>query len=45
MTKNIILCGFMGSGKTVTAKAIAKKLDLEFIDLDQYMNNDEVELL
>lgn len=41
MTKNIILCGFMGSGKTVTAKAIAKKLDLEFIDLDQYIEKSE----
>lgn len=41
MNKNIILCGFMGSGKTVTGKALAKKLNLEFIDLDQHIEKAE----
>ncbi len=41
MDKNIILCGFMGSGKTVTGKALAKKLDMEFIDLDKFIEEKE----
>ena len=30
----IALVGYMGSGKTFTAKALAEKLDLDFLDLD-----------
>lgn len=41
MTKNIILCGFMGSGKTSVGTALAKKLGKEFIDLDKYIEQNE----
>ena len=41
MNKNIILCGFMGSGKTVTGKALAKKLNMEFIDLDIFIEQSQ----
>ncbi len=30
----IILVGFMGAGKTVVGKTIAKKLNINFIDID-----------
>lgn len=32
---NIILVGFMGSGKTSVGKVLAEKLDLEFVDMDE----------
>ncbi|MEE1026105.1 MAG: shikimate kinase [Acutalibacteraceae bacterium] len=41
MNKNIVLCGFMGSGKTVTGKALAKKLGMEFIDLDIFIEQSQ----
>ena len=31
---NIILCGFMGSGKTTIGKLIAEFLKMDFIDTD-----------
>jgi len=34
---NIILSGFMGSGKTTVGKIISKKLKRDFIDLDKYI--------
>ena len=34
MKSNIALIGFMGVGKTVVGKALAKKLNWEFIELD-----------
>lgn len=37
--RNIILCGFMGSGKTLIGKKLAKKLDREFCDMDRYIEN------
>lgn len=33
--ENIILCGFMGCGKTTLAKALAKELDMPLIDTDE----------
>ena len=33
--KNIILTGFMGTGKTTVGKLLAKKLKRDFIDTDQ----------
>jgi len=33
--KNIILTGFMGTGKTTVGKLLAKKLNRDFIDTDQ----------
>lgn len=32
--KNIILVGFMGTGKTVVARALAKRLKMKFVDMD-----------
>ncbi|MFH1714834.1 MAG: shikimate kinase [Elusimicrobiota bacterium] len=32
---NIILTGFMGSGKTAVGKRLAKKLNMKFVDLDK----------
>ena len=34
MKTNIALIGFMGAGKTVVGKALAKKLNREFVELD-----------
>ena len=31
---NLIICGFMGSGKTTVGKALAEHLNMEFIDTD-----------
>lgn len=35
MRKNIIFIGFMGCGKSTIAKALAKRLNTEFIDTDK----------
>jgi shikimate kinase len=37
--KSVYLTGFMGSGKTTVGKLIAEKLELPFVDLDQYIEN------
>lgn len=34
---NIILTGFMGTGKTTVGRLLAKQLDYEFIDTDQHI--------
>lgn len=39
--KNIILCGFMGSGKSTVGKALASRLNREFIDMDDYIESRE----
>ena len=33
--KNIVLCGFMGCGKTTLAKSLAKQFNFELIDTDE----------
>ncbi|RDI11094.1 shikimate kinase [Flavobacterium sp. AG291] len=33
--KKVILCGYMASGKTTTAKLLSKKANLNYIDLDE----------
>jgi shikimate kinase len=35
MKKNIIITGFMGTGKSVVAIELARKLGMKFIDIDQ----------
>lgn len=35
MRKNIIITGFMGTGKSAVAKELARKLKMEFVDMDQ----------
>ncbi|MBR6590181.1 MAG: shikimate kinase [Bacteroidaceae bacterium] len=37
--KRIILIGYMGAGKTTLGKILARSLNLEFIDLDWYIEN------
>lgn len=32
--KNIILCGFMGCGKTTIGRLLARRLGMEYLDLD-----------
>ncbi|MCM1157061.1 MAG: AAA family ATPase [Bacteroidales bacterium] len=34
---NVVLIGFMGSGKTTFGKALAKRLGMEFLDTDAYI--------
>lgn len=36
----IFLIGFMGSGKTTVGKALAKKLNVSFTDLDRYIEEE-----
>lgn len=35
--KNIILCGFMGCGKSTIGKILAKKTGTTFVDMDNYI--------
>lgn len=37
--KNIILTGFMGTGKTTVGKLLAKKLNRDFVDTDQLIES------
>lgn len=37
--KNIVLTGIMGCGKTTIGEKIAAVLNMEFLDLDQYIEN------
>tara|TARA_Y100000588_G_C14162384_1_gene885385 strand:+ start:190 stop:699 length:510 start_codon:yes stop_codon:yes gene_type:complete len=37
--KNLVLLGMMAVGKTTAAKIVAKKLNLEFIDIDKNIEN------
>lgn len=39
--KNIILCGFMGCGKSTVGALLAKKTGMSFIDLDSYIEKKE----
>ena len=36
---NVVLCGFMGCGKTTVAKLLAARLNMDCIDLDQYIEH------
>lgn len=35
--RNIVLCGFMGSGKTTIGRKLARTLGYQFIDMDDYL--------
>ena len=37
---NIILSGFMGSGKTTVATELANRLHMQFIDIDQFIEQE-----
>ncbi len=39
--QNIVLCGFMGSGKTTIGRKLARTTGLTFIDADQYLEEKE----
>lgn len=39
--KNIVLCGFMGCGKSTVGGLLAKKTGMSFIDLDSYIEKKE----
>ena len=39
--KNIILCGFMGCGKSTVGALLAKKTGMSFIDMDSYIEKKE----
>jgi shikimate kinase len=41
MKQNLILIGFMGSGKSTVGRAVAKTMDMNFIDIDQYIEQKE----
>lgn len=38
---NIVLVGYMGSGKSTIARNLAHRLDLQMIDLDDYISDNE----
>lgn len=38
---NIILCGFMGSGKTVVGKELAKIMGCKFVDTDELIEKEQ----
>lgn len=41
MIKNIVLIGMPGSGKTTIGYELSKKLDMNFIDADRYIEENE----
>ena len=41
MKKTVFLCGFMGCGKTTVGKVAARMLGVSFIDLDEFIEQQE----
>ena len=41
MRKNIVLCGFMGSGKSTIGRLLSEKMGMRFIDTDTYIEQKE----
>lgn len=38
---NIVLCGFMGAGKTVVGKELAELINYKFIDMDELIEHEQ----
>lgn len=38
---NVILCGFMGSGKTTVGKLLAEQLGMNFVDTDEMIEEEQ----
>lgn len=38
---NLVLCGFMGSGKTTAGRKLARLMGLRFVDADRYLEEQE----
>ena len=38
---NIVLCGFMGSGKTVVGRELAKIMGVKFVDTDELIEKEQ----
>lgn len=38
---NIVLCGFMGCGKTTVGKILAEKLSMKFVDVDDLIEQEQ----
>lgn len=41
MSKNIVIIGMPGSGKTTIGNLVSKKLSMNFIDMDKYIEQNE----
>ena len=41
MTKTVFLCGFMGCGKSTVGKVAAGLLGVQFVDLDEHIEQQE----
>lgn len=39
---NIVLCGFMGCGKTTVGRNLARKSGRKFVDMDSYIEENKV---
>jgi shikimate kinase len=39
MKKNIVLIGFMGTGKSSVGQKLAERLNMQFIDMDREIEN------
>ena len=37
MMRSVVLCGFMGCGKTTVGELAAKRLGMDYVDADQYI--------
>ncbi len=42
---NLVLMGYMGSGKSLIGRDLAKKMKLEYLDLDDYIENQEKKII
>ncbi|MBQ3928625.1 MAG: shikimate kinase [Clostridia bacterium] len=39
--KNVVLCGFMGCGKSTVGSLLSRKMGMSFVDLDSYIEKKE----